>query len=394
MVTAETDAQPELTSETTSEQADDKQTLRLRDLTAQATAKYAVKDYNAAAELYSMGTELQAEINGEMSTQNADILYAYGRCLYHVAVSNSDVLGVKLAGEKREESKKAPKAKQSNGDGPSNGTSFFSEGRVAEEGVAITANGKDSVLADTESVESKPFFQFTGDDNYDDSEDDAEGAEGEDSDGEADAEDDDFSNAFEVLDLARLLLQRRLEEVQANEGKGKTTGDSEVVRQLKERLADTYDLQAEISLEGERFPHAVVDLKAALQLKEGLFPQDSSLIAEGHYKLSLALEFSSVTQQKDETGDVGPSQSAQVDEEMRDEAAKEMEAAIMSCKIRIEKEEAALASGTSANGDSKKLKIIKESIEDVKDMVKEMEQRVSFHCVCSRGCFAKHPAAG
>ncbi|MCJ1249227.1 hypothetical protein MMC30_006450 [Trapelia coarctata] len=376
MTTAETDAQPELNSETTTGQADDKQTLRLRDLTAQATAKYAVKDYNAAAELYSMATELQAEINGEMSTQNADLLYAYGRCLYHVAVSNSDVLGSKVAGEKREESKKAPKTKRSNGDGPPNGASFFPEERVAEEGVAIIANGNDSVLADKESVESKPFFQFTGDDNYDDSDDDAEGAEGDDGDGEGDAEDDDFSNAFEVLDLARLLLQRRLEELQGNEGEGKATGDSEMVRQLKERLADTYDLQAEISLEGERFPNAVVDLKAALRLKEELFPQDSSLIAEGHYKLSLALEFSSVTQQKDQNGDLGPDQSGQVDEEMREEAAKEMEAAITSCKVRIEKEEAALVSGVSANGKSRKPKITKESIEDVKDMVKEMEQRL------------------
>ena len=391
MATAEPDAEPALTSEATTEHADGKQTLQLKDLTAQATAKYAVKDYDAAAELYSMATELQAEINGEMSAQNADLLYFYGRCLYHVAVSNSDVLGSRVAGEKREESKKAQKIKQSKWEGPSNGESILPEERVVEEGAAIIANGEGSVLADRESAESKPFFQFTGDDNYDDSDDDAQGAEGEVGDGEADAEDDDFSNAFEVLDLARLLLQRRLEELQANEGKGKMTGNSETGRQLMERLADTYDLQAEISLEGERFPNAVVDLKAALQLKEELFPQDSSLIAEGHYKLSLALEFSAVTQPKD---DDGAGQSAQVDEGMREEAAREMEAAIMSCKIRIQKEEGALVSESSANGDSEKANITKESIEDVKDMVKEMEQRVrlpSVYCYC---CTANYPLAG
>ena len=393
MAIADPHLQPEPTLETTSEH-DDKQTLRLKDLTAQATAKYALKDYNAAAELYSMGTELQAEINGEMSTQNADLLYAYGRCLYHVAVSNSDVLGSKVAGEKREESKKTPKTKQSHGAGPSGGASLFPEERIAEDGVAIIANGKDSVLADKELVESKPFFQFTGDDNYDDSDDEGEDAEGEDGDGEADAEEDDFSNAFEVLDLARLLLQRRLEELQADEGKIKTTGNSETVRQLKERLADTYDLQAEISLEGERFPNAVVDLKAALHLKEELFVQDSSLIAEAHYKLSLALEFSSITQQKDANGDVGPDQGAQVDEVMREEAAMEMEAAITSCRIRIRKEEAALASGSSANEDSKKPTITKETIEDVKEMVKEMEQRVMLPCDCNFSCIANYPAAG
>ena len=79
------------------------QLAQLDDLKAQATLKYAVKDYNAAAELYSEATELQAELNGEMSSRNAELLYNYGRCLYHVAVKNSDVLGSKVAGEKRED---------------------------------------------------------------------------------------------------------------------------------------------------------------------------------------------------------------------------------------------------------------------------------------------------
>ena len=76
---------------------------QLDDLKAQATLKYSVKDYDTAAELYSQATELQAELNGEMSAQNADLLYAYGRCLYHCAVKSSDVLGSKVAAEKQEE---------------------------------------------------------------------------------------------------------------------------------------------------------------------------------------------------------------------------------------------------------------------------------------------------
>ena len=79
-----------------------KQFARLDDLKAQATLKYAVKDYDAAVELYSEATELQATINGEMAAENADLLYAYGRCLYHVAVANSDVLGSRVAGETRQ----------------------------------------------------------------------------------------------------------------------------------------------------------------------------------------------------------------------------------------------------------------------------------------------------
>ena len=360
------------------------ETARFTDLTAQATAKYAVKDYAAAAELYSRATEMQAAINGEMSPRNADLLYAYGRCLYHVAVSNSDVLGTKVAGEKSAPQK--TKSQKKNEILETNG-----EQGLAEEVVASAVEEKDSVKPEeTTTTESKPYFQFTGDENYTDSDEEQEAAGGEEGQAEAEAEDDDddddFSNAFEVLDLARLLLQRRLEEVTSmdtgTEGEGGGGGGgstaSETTRQLKERLADTYDLQAEISLEGEQFPNAVVDLKAALELKEELFPLESSLLAEAHYKLALALEFSSVTQQKDANGEVDATKGGVVDEAMREEAAKEMEAAIASCRARIEKEEKALANSSSAEGGNTNANVTRESIDDVKEMVRDMEQRVCY----------------
>ncbi|MCJ1439097.1 hypothetical protein MMC27_008488 [Xylographa pallens] len=376
MAQADATSEPDLTPSDIEQSGDGTPKSRLKDLIAQATAKYAVKDYNAAAELYSQATELQAEINGEMSSQNADLLYSYGRCLYHVAVSNSDVLGSKVAGEKREESKRPGKSKKTEGASAKTDEKHDNE-RIAEEIVAAVAIEKTGQLPiDDGKPDSKPYFAFTGDENFDDSDEDEEQGAVEDDTAEVEVEEDDFSNAYEVLDLARLLLQRRLEETAAGEAIGKTFGGSAVIKQLKERLADTYDLQAEISLEGERFPNAVVDLKAALQLKEELFPQDSSLIAEAHYKLSLALEFSSVTQQKDVNGEVEADQTAHIDETMREEAAIEMEAAITSCRIRIEREEASLASGSSMNGSTKKSKVTRESIDDVKEMVKDMEQRL------------------
>ena len=76
---------------------------RLQDLIAQATALYSVKDYSPAAELYSQATELQDEVNGEMNPENADLLYSYGKCLYFVAVRNSEVLGAGSAGAKLEQ---------------------------------------------------------------------------------------------------------------------------------------------------------------------------------------------------------------------------------------------------------------------------------------------------
>ena len=138
------------------------------------------------------------------------------------------------------------------------------------------------------------------------------------------------------------------------------------VKQVKERLADTHDLQAEISLEGERFSNATEDLRAALRLKLELYAEDSSLIAEAHYKLSLALEFSSVTQQEDAGQDGAPTQEAFVDESMREEAAREMEAAIRSCKSRIAREKATLDSTNSLDREQEGTKVTRDSVDEVK----------------------------
>ena len=352
---------------------------QLKDLIAQATLKYSIKDYTAAAELYSHATELQAEENGEMSPDNADLLYAYGRCLYHLAVKNSDVLGSKVAGEKPPEKTTKSSSKKANIEKVVE-EAEDTKRRIDEEIVTKVVEDKDGLIGPEAGTDkaNKPYFQFTGDENWDTSEDEDEDAEENGEGAEELDEEDDFVVAYEVLDMARVLLQRKIEQVEATAGKGKAKEEapSQELWQLKERLADTYDLQAEISLEGEKFPVAVGDLKSALELKKVLFPQDSSLIAEAHYKLSLALEFSSVQQPRNEKGEVIAGKEAIVDEAMREEAVREMEAAIASCKIRIQKEEANLQTGDTTDGVSKRIKVTKEEIEDVKEMVKDMEQRV------------------
>ena len=78
---------------------------------------------------------------------------------------------------------------------------------------------------------------------------------------------------FEVLDLARVLYLKKLEAAEeSNSAKGKSAELPEDLKHIKERLADTYDLQAEISLEAERFSDAVTDLRTALDLRYSLFP--------------------------------------------------------------------------------------------------------------------------
>ena len=372
-------------------------TDRLASLIAQATAKYAIKDYLPAADYYSQATELQAELNGEMAMENADLLYSYGKCLYFVAVKNSDVLGGEAAGAKLGSVKaEKKKTKTTNGAAGSLKSDILPtsdrEQRQTEEVIAALVEEKQgddgpdtSKIAET--GEDKPFFQFTGDENWDDSDEDEgdeddEGARKE-TGAEAEAEDeyDDFANAFEVLDLARVLFLSKLQHLQdqasaaAEKGKATATNhDSPEERMVKERIADIHDLQAEIALEGERFSNAVIDLRGALALKEELYPKESSELAECHYKLSLALEFSSVTQQHDKDGN--PEGVASVDQNARDEAATQMSKAIESCKLRVKKEERELAAlkGEEMAAKKEKLKI---EIEDVKEMIGDMELRLA-----------------
>ena len=356
---------------------------QLNDLVTRAAALYAQKSYSEAADLYSDATALQAEINGEMNPANADLLYAYGRCLYKVAVGKSDVLGGKVAGPSKGEQRGSGALKndtnpRERGEGSSREGAIAEtivgpregEDRTAEEVVTAVIEEKKGPVVDktAQAADSKPFFQITGDENWDDSDDE----EGAGQDGEAEPEEDDFANAYEILDVARVLLARRLEELLQSSEKGKDTTENTQTRQVKERLADTHDLQAEISLENERFADAITDERASLELKQDLYPQESELIAEAHYKLSLALEFASVTVEKDENGEPKPGQTGQIDEEMRAEAVTEMEAAIASTRLRVQTEKAAL---NSLSEEERQVK--EEKIAEVKGIVEEMEQRVS-----------------
>ncbi|KAK3674596.1 hypothetical protein LTR78_005682 [Recurvomyces mirabilis] len=332
---------------------------QLDKLKANATQQYSLKNYDAAAELYSEAAEVQDQINGEMSLDNADLLYQYGRCLYHVAVSRSDVLGGKVASTEEPKRKKRKIAESS----ASRAAKGDGEQQLAEDVVEAVVEEKDG-MKDEADIASKPFFQITGDENWTDSEDEEEQA-----DAEAEEEEDDFATAFEILDTARVLLRRRLEAAQ--QAAGKVSTEHPEVRQLQERLADTHDLQAEISLENERFQDAIGDTRDSLALKLQLYPQESSLIAEAHFKLSLALEFSSVTSTADDEDGRQESKVAQVDEKMRTEAADEMEKAIASCKLRISKEETLLASSEDTKTEERR-----RGVADVKEMVADMEQRL------------------
>jgi HAT1-interacting factor 1 len=337
--------------------------VSLADLCAKGTAQYAHKNYEEAADLFARASELQAELNGDMSPDNAEILFLYGRSLFKVGQSKSDVLGGKASGEE--------KKKKNSGAAKPKKEETESE-KITEAGVGTVAelNGG----AKSEDVDAKKLlFQFTGDENFEDSDDDDDDDAEEAEDGEEE-EEDDLAAAFEVLDLARVLFTKRIDAPEDSEGKGKETGDTPMTNHLKERIADTHDLLAEISLENERFPAAVSDSRSSLLYKQQLYPEESEIVAEAHFKLSLALEFASTTNEKKEGKDAVNSTEDEVaaGAALREEAVKELQAAINSTVLKLQAKEVELATSNSPDDNE----VTRAQIADVREIIVDMENRV------------------
>lgn len=343
---------------------------RLTDLTARATALYAIKKYEEAAELYSEATEIQAEVNGEMSEENADLLFSYGRCLFHVAQKTSTVLGGTAASAQLKGSDKKPSRKRKANGAIKAESSNAKSMNTSLEPVTETTEPADVIPAaavedtDVKAQSDKPFFHIEGDaPDWDDSDEEEEVAEGEE--GEEEEEEDDFNTAYEILDMSRILYKRRLETNPDHQSPN-------AVSVLKTKISDIYDLQAEINLEGEKYAEAESDLRSCLELKQDIYPLGNALLAECHYKLSLALEAASQVQQRDQEGN--PVGEVSIDWDKRKEAALHQQKAIESCKLRIEKETKDL--NALPEDKQKERQKAQEEIEDVKDIMAAMEQRL------------------
>ncbi|KHN96145.1 histone H1-binding protein [Metarhizium album ARSEF 1941] len=354
--------------------------VSLADLSAKGTALYAHKQYEDAAEIFSRASVLQAELNGETAPENAEILFHYGRSLFKVGQSKSDVLGGSAAPDRQNAATAAGSSRPA-------APAETGAQKVTRECVADTAGaGAQAVDAPEDKDgdrakegapdEKKPLFQFTGDENFDDSSDEEPQEEA------PEEEDDDLATAFEILDLARVCYQKQLEQLEKDDeaGKGKEAAqDSPSVRHIKERLADTHDCLAEISLENERYPNAIEDGRTSLNYKLQLYPEDSEIIAEAHYKLSLALEFASVTTADDEGKNA---KREAMDQGLRDEAIEEMGLAIKSFKLKMQNKEVEVAVMASPEDND----LARKAIVEMKEVLADMEQRACQSFPPRRAC--------
>ncbi|KAF9089510.1 hypothetical protein BGX29_006408 [Mortierella sp. GBA35] len=210
---------------------------------------FALQDYELAVEKFGLASEMLGQVYGETNTRCADTLFMYGKALLEHAIQQSSVLG----GVTEKKSNKELEAM----------TAAIGGGIGGSKSSSSTAPGK--------------TFVFEGDEEDEDEDEDEEdgGQEGSAAAGGGDEDDqDDFAVAWDVLDLARVLFHRM--------------GTEEALL----KLGDVHIALGDVSLESENFEQAVADFREAITVKEARLEPDDRQLAEAHYKLALALEYS------------------------------------------------------------------------------------------------------
>ncbi|CAI5757748.1 unnamed protein product [Candida verbasci] len=248
-------------------------------LLSEGSKAYSLKDYALASEKYGLACELFS--NDYEGKEDADLLLLYGKALFQNGVSKSEVFG----GQAPTNTKEEEEEEEEDNDDSKDQFQFYDG--------AETLEGQENQEVEQEDDEPTPKIE--------------EEQEQEQEQEQEDQEDDksDFELAWEVLDIARSLFEKQVDENSKDGEKlsvpylSKDTESNSYVVSLK-KLSEVYDLLGEVSLEAENFKQASEDLNKCLEIRLNLYSSDDSLISESHYKLALALEF---VEEKDKAKD-------------------------------------------------------------------------------------------
>lgn len=253
-------------------------------LIAEGSKLYAVKEYDLAASKYADACYSYDKEHGE---DNADLLLLYGKALFQSAVLKSEVFGGTKDDGKGEDKKEEKKEEKDDGN-----FQFHDDAPLAEE--EEKEDGPVAAEEDEEDEEEENDGPVAAEEDDEEEEQEEGGYEPE-------QEESSFEVAWEILDSARALYEKKLEDLESQEGfesiaspylKSDTEETTNEFIILSKKLSETYDLLGEVSLEAENFPQSALDLESCLNFRLKIYnPENSSLISESHYKLSLALEF-------------------------------------------------------------------------------------------------------
>ncbi|KLT40065.1 hypothetical protein CC85DRAFT_278350 [Cutaneotrichosporon oleaginosum] len=278
-------------------------------LLAEGKKALALKQWEEAVEKHASALQIQDEAGvDQLDVSKAPLLFNYGRALFELALSQQGVMG-------KEE----------------------------------VAKGTGTVDEDKEKA-GKFVFEGDGDEDGEEEEGEGEGeeqdgADGEGGDEEEDLPEDDFNAAWEVLDVARTIYEREI----ARKGADNARDD-------RMSLAECYLFLGDISCETEKFDQAVLDYRAALEIKTALLPPSSRALASAHYQLSTALELTSAG---------------------RPAALEHVQAALDGFKARAEEVRRAIAGETTTEDLARMTEREREAeLKDVSELIGDLEVKI------------------
>ncbi|XP_047994903.1 histone-binding protein N1/N2 [Leguminivora glycinivorella] len=238
------------------------------ELLASGRRNLAVRDYNAATEALAKACELLAKEHGDTADQCAEAYLWYGKALLGLSREESGVLGDGMPGTGNADGEE----EDDNEEQEENGENGEEENGEAE-AEPVKAEADDGVKkSEAESTtKDEPASSSTADDQPGPS--NGEAADESMADLENEDDVDNLQLAWEMLDLARSILRRRVE------------GGGDAARA---QLADVHLALGEVALESETYDKAVIDMQSCLEIQKELYSSDDRRIAETHYQIGLA----------------------------------------------------------------------------------------------------------
>ncbi|XP_018112433.1 uncharacterized protein LOC734974 isoform X2 [Xenopus laevis] len=255
-----------------------------------------MKDVRSSVTSFQEASSLLAKKYGETADECAEAFYSYGTSLLELARMENGVLG----------------------------------------------NALEGMPEDEEEGEKEEDANIPSADNLDEEGEDSEESEENESTEEKETEDEDVGNlqlAWEMLDLSKMIFKRQKS------------------REAQLKAAQAHLKLGEVSTESENYAQAVEDFLACLDIQKEHLEEHDRLLAETHYHLGLAYQYSS----KHEEAISHFTQSVGVIEKRMDVLTKQLEALLDETAEEVKKEMDELKD---------LLPDIKEKIEDSKEAQK------------------------
>lgn len=241
------------------------------ELLATGRRNLVVKDFSAAASTLAKACEALAKEHGDTADQCAEAYLWYGKALLGLSREESGVLGDGVPGTGNADEEEDSEGQEENDEDAQNG-------ETKEDSVKAPNEEEDIKKSEAESTskDDEPAGSPIADDNEEPGTTNGDDVNEDDAAVNMENEDDvdNLQLAWEMLDLARSILYRRVQDL---------GGDP-----ARALLADVHLTLGEVALESETYDKAVVDMQSCLDLQKELYRNDDRRIAETHYQIGLA----------------------------------------------------------------------------------------------------------